>query len=89
LQIPTFSLSTTDTVARVSEGLLNLLRIFEVYAKDEGLGYSVDTLPFVDMDLIREEEARAKITEKGDDTEANGGMSTGASATSIHSQTPK
>ncbi|KAI9635670.1 Golgi complex component 7-domain-containing protein [Dioszegia hungarica] len=47
LSIPTFSLSPTDTIARVSEGLLNLLRVFEVYAKDPALGHSLATLPFI------------------------------------------
>ena len=54
LQIPTFSLGPTDTIARVSEGLLNLLRVFEVYAADDSLGFSIETLPFVDADSIKE-----------------------------------
>lgn len=54
LQVPTFSLSPTDTLARVSEGLLNLLRVFEVYATDDALAFSIRTLPFVDGDLIEE-----------------------------------
>ncbi|KAK4683903.1 conserved oligomeric Golgi complex subunit 7, partial [Tremellales sp. Uapishka_1] len=52
LQIPTFSLSPTDTIARVSEGLLNLLRVFEVYASDDALAYSIETLPFVDSRML-------------------------------------
>lgn len=52
LQIPSFSLSPTDTIARVSEGLLNLLRIFEVYAADDALAFSLETLPFVDTDTL-------------------------------------
>ncbi|EIW68539.1 hypothetical protein TREMEDRAFT_69058 [Tremella mesenterica DSM 1558] len=56
LQIPSFSLSPTDTIARVSEGLLNLLRVFEVYAGDNGLSYSLETLPFVDLTNLMEEE---------------------------------
>ena len=47
LHIPSFSLSPTDTIARVSEGLLNLLRVFEVYAADESMNFSIHTLPFV------------------------------------------
>ena len=54
LQVPTFSLSPTDTIARVSEGLLNLLRVFEVYAADDSLAFSIATLPFVDADLLAE-----------------------------------
>jgi hypothetical protein len=52
LSIPTFSLSPTDIIVRVSEGLLNLLRVFEVYASDASLSYSIETLPFVDPALF-------------------------------------
>ncbi|WVW79009.1 hypothetical protein I302_100972 [Kwoniella bestiolae CBS 10118] len=48
LHVPTFSLSPTDVISRVSEGLLDLLRVFEVYSKEVGLGFSLDTLPFVE-----------------------------------------
>ena len=54
LQVPTFSLSATDTIARVSEGLLNLLRVFEVYAADDALSFSIETLPFVEPELLHE-----------------------------------
>ncbi|PFH53813.1 hypothetical protein AMATHDRAFT_45270 [Amanita thiersii Skay4041] len=50
LQIPTFSLSQSETVQRVSEGLLNLPRLFEIYADDDALSFSLNTLPFVDSD---------------------------------------
>lgn len=65
LSIPTFSLSPTDIIVRVSEGLLNLLRVFEVYASDASLSYSIETLPFVDPSLFEvnaghsENESRA------------------------------
>jgi hypothetical protein len=64
LSIPTFSLSPTDIIVRVSEGLLNLLRVFEVYASDASLSYSIETLPFVDPSLFEattenESETRA------------------------------
>ena len=52
LQVPTFSLSPTDTMTRISEGLLNLLRIFEVYAADDALAFSLETLPFVDTSSL-------------------------------------
>jgi hypothetical protein len=52
LSVPTFSLSPTDIIVRVSEGLLNLLRVFEVYASDSSLSYSIETLPFVDPSLF-------------------------------------
>ena len=62
LQVPTFSLSPTDTIARVSEGLLNLLRVFEVYAADDALAFSLETLPYVERDLI----AEAVASERGE-----------------------
>lgn len=43
--IPTFSLSPTDEIAQLGEGLFNLPRLFEVYADDDALGYSIETLP--------------------------------------------
>ncbi|KZT51399.1 hypothetical protein CALCODRAFT_136608 [Calocera cornea HHB12733] len=52
LNIPTFSLSPTPIVARVAEGLLNLPRLFEVYADDDALAFSIETLPFVDGDSL-------------------------------------
>lgn len=53
LQIPKFSLSPTDTMQRVAEGLLNLPRLFEVYADDDALGFSLHTLPYVDPELLK------------------------------------
>lgn len=53
LQIPTFSLSPTDSVQRVAEGLLNLPRLFEVYADDDALAFSLRTLPYVDPELLK------------------------------------
>lgn len=54
LYVPTFSLSPTDTISQVSERLLNLLRLFEVYAGEEALGFSLETLPFVNVETLRE-----------------------------------
>lgn len=54
IQIPTFSPSPTDTMAQVAEGLLNLIRLFEVYASDDGLSFSLETLPFIDQDGLAE-----------------------------------
>ncbi|KAI0341543.1 hypothetical protein BDW22DRAFT_1359147 [Trametopsis cervina] len=51
--VPTFSLSPTETMQRVAEGLLNLPRLFEVYADDDGLAFSLETLPFVRADMLR------------------------------------
>ncbi|GAA5889559.1 hypothetical protein JCM16303_005271 [Sporobolomyces ruberrimus] len=53
LAIPTFSLSPTETISRVGEGLFNLPRLFEVYAQDDALAYSIETLPFVDLEALR------------------------------------
>ncbi|KDQ16859.1 hypothetical protein BOTBODRAFT_186473 [Botryobasidium botryosum FD-172 SS1] len=53
LQMPTFSLSPSHTIQRVAEGLLNLPRLFEVYADDDALAFSLETLPFVDADSLR------------------------------------
>ena len=53
LQIPTFSLSPSETVQRIGEGLLNIPRLFEVYAYDDGLSFSLNTLPFVNAETIR------------------------------------
>ncbi|KAG6903094.1 hypothetical protein C0995_006281 [Termitomyces sp. Mi166 len=53
LQMPTFSLSPSDTVQRVAEGLLNLPRLFEVYADDDALAFSLHTLPHVDTETLK------------------------------------
>ena len=53
LAIPTFSLSPTETISRVGEGLFNLPRLFEVYADDDALAFSIETLPFVDAEALR------------------------------------
>ncbi|KIJ50489.1 hypothetical protein M422DRAFT_27443 [Sphaerobolus stellatus SS14] len=47
LKIPTFSLSPTPTMQRLAEGLLNLPRLFEVYAEDDALAFGVALLPYV------------------------------------------
>jgi conserved oligomeric Golgi complex subunit 7 len=54
LQMPTFSLSPTDVVQRLAEGLLNLPRLFEVYADDDALSFSLETLPYIDAELLKE-----------------------------------
>lgn len=53
IQVPVFSISPSETVQRVAEGLLNLPRLFEVYADDDALAFSIETLPFVDEDLLK------------------------------------
>lgn len=53
LKVPTFSLSPTEIMQRVAEGLLNLPRLFEIYADDDALAFSLDTLPFIDDDILK------------------------------------
>ncbi|KAF5316956.1 hypothetical protein D9611_003875 [Ephemerocybe angulata] len=53
LDLPTFSLSPTDIVQRLAEGLLNLPRLFEVYEDDDALAFSLQTLPFVDPEMLK------------------------------------
>lgn len=48
LNMPTFSLSPTEVISRLGEGLFNLPSLFEVYADDDALSVSLETLPFVD-----------------------------------------
>ena len=51
LAVPVFSLSSTSTMQKLSEGLLALPRMFEVYVGDEeALAFSIETLPFLEMD---------------------------------------
>ncbi|KAI0297908.1 Golgi complex component 7-domain-containing protein [Russula brevipes] len=50
--IPTFSLSPSDAMQHAAEGLLNLPRLFEVYADDDVLSFSIETLPHVDLTLL-------------------------------------
>lgn len=52
LQLPSFSLSPSPVIQHIAEGLLNLPRLFEVYADDDALAFSVETLPFVDKDSL-------------------------------------
>lgn len=91
LAIPHFSLGPTDTVARVSEGLLNLLRVFEAYAADGALGYSLGTLEFVDDEMLRAlgpgppspvPPATARLSASAAVSASGGSPASGAGATS-------
>jgi conserved oligomeric Golgi complex subunit 7 len=53
LQIPSFSLSPTDAIQQLAEGMLNLPRLFEVYADDDALSFSLQTLPHIDAELVK------------------------------------
>ncbi|KAG7446293.1 uncharacterized protein BT62DRAFT_980594 [Guyanagaster necrorhizus] len=48
LQVPSFSLSPSETVQRVADNLLNLPQLFEVYVDDDALSFSLHTLPHID-----------------------------------------
>jgi len=50
--IPTFSLSPSEAMQHAAEGLLNLPRLFEVYADDDVFSFSIETLPHVDFALL-------------------------------------
>ncbi|KAH9990814.1 Golgi complex component 7-domain-containing protein [Russula vinacea] len=50
--VPTFSLSPSEAMQHVAEGLLNLPRLFEVYADDDVFAFSIDTLPHIDFALL-------------------------------------
>lgn len=53
LHIPTFSLSPSEIITHVGEGLFNLPGLFEVYAEDDALGFSLDTLPGLDAETVK------------------------------------
>ena len=46
--VPTFSLSPSEVAHRVGDGLLNLPRLFEVYAEDDALGFELGGLTGTD-----------------------------------------
>ncbi|KAF8494451.1 Golgi complex component 7-domain-containing protein [Russula emetica] len=50
--VPTFSLSPSEAMQHAAEGLLNLPRLFEVYADDDVFAFSIETLPHVDFALL-------------------------------------
>jgi hypothetical protein len=68
-----FSLSPSDIVQRVAEGLLNLPRLFEVYADDDALGFSLNTLPNVDEAYLSglSEQAHVQSPEFGHNRRAS------------------
>lgn len=61
LHVPTFSLSPSDVIQRLAEGLLNLPRLFEVYADDDALSFSLETLPYIDAELLKELSEQPEI----------------------------
>lgn len=53
LQVPTFSLPPSETMQKVAGGLLNLPRLFEIYADDDALSFSLQTLPHLDLEMLK------------------------------------
>jgi conserved oligomeric Golgi complex subunit 7 len=53
LQVPSFSLSPSDTIQKIAEGLLNLPMLFDVYADDDALSFSLHTLPHLDEQVLK------------------------------------
>jgi len=53
LQVPTFSLLPSEVMQKVAEGLLNLPRLFELYADDDALSFSPGTLPHLDFEMFK------------------------------------
>ncbi|KAK7053467.1 hypothetical protein VNI00_004093 [Paramarasmius palmivorus] len=53
LQVPSFSLSPSDVILRVTEGLLNLPQVFELHGDDDALAFSLHTLPNVDPEILK------------------------------------
>ncbi|KAL0576282.1 hypothetical protein V5O48_005690 [Marasmius crinis-equi] len=53
LHVPTFSLSPSDIILRVTEGLLNLPQVFELHGDDDALAFSLHTLPNVDPEILK------------------------------------
>jgi len=54
LQVPTFSLLPSEVMQKVAEGLLNLPRLFELYADDDALSFSPGTLPYLDFEMLKD-----------------------------------
>lgn len=65
LKVPTFSLSPTEAVQRVAEGLINLPRLFEVYADDDALAFSLETLPYVEDSMLRTQTEQTQDVVQG------------------------
>lgn len=55
LQVPTFSMSCSDTARQFADRLLSLPGLFETYAdaSDEGLSFSLSTLPHLDSEMFK------------------------------------
>ncbi|KAF7315511.1 Expansin-like EG45 domain-containing protein [Mycena indigotica] len=52
LHVPTFSLSPSETIRQVCDRLLDLPRLFDNYADDDALSFSLHTLPHLDPEIL-------------------------------------
>lgn len=52
LHLPSFSLTPSDTIQKVIQGLLSLPGLFEDFADDDALSFSPQTLPYLTDDII-------------------------------------
>ncbi|KAF7306114.1 Expansin-like EG45 domain-containing protein [Mycena chlorophos] len=53
LHVPTFSLSPSETIHKVCDRLLDLPRLFDNYADDDALSFSLHTLPHIDPEILK------------------------------------
>ncbi|EPQ27271.1 uncharacterized protein PFL1_05194 [Pseudozyma flocculosa PF-1] len=79
LTMPQFSLSPTDTVSRIGEGLLNLPRLVEVYAEEEWLAFPPAADPLVDG-----KDERGEVAASDADRGGKPGAGTEATAAETH-----
>ncbi|CAK5281605.1 unnamed protein product [Mycena citricolor] len=84
LAVPNFSLSQSDTIHKLCEGLLNLPRLFEDYATDDALSFSLQTLPHIDPEILK---TVSELSESGADPAASPGHRRRASLSSVKSAT--
>ena len=68
LAMPTFSLSPTEEMSRIGEGLLDLPRLLEVWSDNADLRWAVRGLPFVFQSEEQQVQAQEKVggTEQAD-----------------------
>lgn len=67
LAMPTFSLSPTEEMSKIGEGLLNLPRLLEVWNDNQSLRWAMQGLPFI----ATEEEKQADISVTVDRNDIN------------------
>ncbi|KAJ3299266.1 hypothetical protein HK104_009482 [Borealophlyctis nickersoniae] len=70
LEVPQFSLSPSPYITCVGEHLLTIPQQLELHPDEEALSYSLETLPFLEPEDFREEEA--SLGEDGDEMGGDG-----------------